>query len=262
MKIACLCPTFRRPQLAANAAACFLAQDYPSGDRRLYVLDDAKQFEDTRDEAAGIYAASTQARYASLANKFNAVALWALSTWPEVEAFAVWEDDDVYLSGHLRQHAVALAGGAGCSMPSRVLSNYGLPKDGSTRVEDATGRFHGGWAFSRAAFERIGGWPDTQRLDFDQRFGAALRQCGAADPCEHGGPSYVYRWGNGLYHGSQWGECDDWVERVGRLPLPAEPVGPLLPRMDAETAAIYAAQAAAGGAVAGEADLDRPARAA
>jgi Glycosyltransferases involved in cell wall biogenesis len=40
MMISCLCPTYKRPTLLANAIACFLQQDY-DGPAELIVLDDA-----------------------------------------------------------------------------------------------------------------------------------------------------------------------------------------------------------------------------
>jgi glycosyltransferase involved in cell wall biosynthesis len=43
MGISCLMPTYGRPTLVQNAIACFLAQDYPAGKRRLLILDDAGQ---------------------------------------------------------------------------------------------------------------------------------------------------------------------------------------------------------------------------
>ena len=44
MRFLCLCPTYLRPHLVANALACFEAQDYSAELRRLLICDDAGQF--------------------------------------------------------------------------------------------------------------------------------------------------------------------------------------------------------------------------
>ena len=43
MNVLCVCPTYGRPRLLANAVACFLAQDHPEAHRKLLILDDADQ---------------------------------------------------------------------------------------------------------------------------------------------------------------------------------------------------------------------------
>jgi len=85
------------------------------------------------------------------------------------------------------------------SKPSKVLSDY----TGRIEEEDATGRFHASLAFTRLAFEQVGGWPLTLRGDFDQQLIARLKELGSAgDPCVIASPSYVFRWGStGAYHG-------------------------------------------------------------
>lgn len=58
-------------------------------------------------------------------------------------------------------------------------------------------------AFTRQAFEHIGGWPLTLRGDFDQQRLNWLNTSGpAADPCSVASPSSMLRWGStGAYHG-------------------------------------------------------------
>ena len=50
MKLTCVCPTYRRPRLLANAIACFVAQTYPN--RELIVLDDAGELEPREENGA------------------------------------------------------------------------------------------------------------------------------------------------------------------------------------------------------------------
>ena len=110
----------------------------------------------------------------------------------------VWEDDDIYLPHHISSHVTVMEGHL-WSKPSKVLSDY----SGKIQEEDATGRFHASIAFTRQAFEEVGGWPLTLRGDFDQQLIARLNVLGSAgDPCLFAEPCYVFRWGStGGYHG-------------------------------------------------------------
>ena len=189
--VSCLCPTFRRPKLLENSIACFLAQDYPADRRELIILDDAGELKNESGEGWQII--SIPRRFRSLPEKFNALA--GLS---HGEILVVWEDDDIYLPHHISSHVTAMEG---ClwSKPSKVLSDY----TGQIQEEDATGRFHASLAFTRQAFDQVGGWPLTLRGDFDQQLISKLNAVGIpGDPCSVAGPGYVFRWGStGAYHG-------------------------------------------------------------
>ncbi len=189
--VSCLCPTYRRPKLLENSITCFLSQDYPADRRELIVLDDAGELENQTGDGWQII--SIQRRFRSLPEKFNALAGLARG-----EILVVWEDDDIYLPHHVSSHVTAMAGHL-WSKPSKVLSDY----TGQIQEEDATGRFHASLAFTRRAFEQVGGWPLTMRADFDQQLIARLGAVGVAgDPCELGHPAYIFRWGStGAYHG-------------------------------------------------------------
>jgi hypothetical protein len=56
------------------------------------------------------------------------------------------------------------------------LSNY----PGRVVEEPAQGRFHGSIGFRRSLCERIGGWPETLRADFDQQMLARLKEHAAS----------------------------------------------------------------------------------
>src|SRR5690349_5419636 len=240
--IACLCPTYKRPELLRNAIACFNAQQYPN--RVLVIFDDADQHV-AHDCAAEKWRLVTQGdRFPNLPTKLNALAAMV----PEAEILAIWEDDDIYLPHHLAAIAEAAAASEALAFfaPTWVLSTYDLPF-GETRRESAAGRFHASWAYTRALWEHLGGYEPGDDLDFDQQMGA---RCRAVAPIVHYdetatarpfGPTYVYRWGNGVYHGSQAG-AQGYRELWNALGnQPAERIASTGPVMDEQTRTIYAA---------------------
>ena len=59
---------------------------------------------------------------------------------------------------------------------------------------DATGRFHASLAFLRKLFDRIGGWPLTNRGDFDQQLIDRLTAIETlSDPCQLDSPLSIFR---------------------------------------------------------------------
>ena len=154
--VSCLCPTYRRPQMMGTTTLAFHGQDYPEDRRELIILDDAGELQN--DSCGGWQIISIPRRFRSLPEKFNAIAGLAKG-----DILVVWEDDDIYLPHHISTHVRAMEGRL-WSKPSFVLSSY----TGRLEQEDATGRFHASLAFRREIFDRIGGWPLTNRGDFDK----------------------------------------------------------------------------------------------
>ena len=242
--VACLCPTFHRPKLLANAVACFLAQDYPLERRALIILDDGQDFATTAPDIprTGWGIVSSDFRFPTLPEKFNAAANLARSIFPETETFVVWEDDDIYLPHHISAHVNAmLTTGAHYSKPTTVLSTY----TGQVAAEPAAGRFHASLAFTTHAFNRVGGWPATKRADFDQQLIRNLWKSSApnvADPCQSAPPSYCFRYGSTqAYHGQHFMQSPDdegWYDRIPRNPGTRDLI--LTPEFDEETKSVYA----------------------
>ena len=215
MNIAAVCCTYHRPKQLGWLIKCFLEQDYPAEKRQLVVLDDAGQYGDLglRIEDLGLgdcRAAfsgdrwrlySVARRFRSLGEKRNA-AVDLVSA--DVEALAVWDDDDIYLPWALSASVAALQK-APWSRPGIVLHEQA---DGTLRQHQTGGLFHGGWAYTREAFKKAGGYPAINNGE-DQALARRLQRIGTAqsDPCRLGfRPFYVYRWGSaGSYHLSGMG---------------------------------------------------------
>lgn len=242
MKIACLCPTYKRPRCLANLLACFLAREKVEGlQTRLYVLDDAGQYDDISTEDYQIRSVPDEQRFLSLPLKYNELVKMACQRG-EPDAIAIYEDDDIFMPWHLTQMAEAFAKGCRFYRLPTVYSNYGLPR-GQAQIEVATGRFHSSWGFRMDLLKELGGWADVldkngePSLLFDQHLGKRARDLDPEVP--QGDPSYVYRWGsNGVYHGSQAGDSgyQELWDRLGAMQVPI--VGPVVPIMDAETTEI------------------------
>ena len=193
LKIACLCVTYRRPRRLAEAIACFERQDYPEALRELVILDDAGQYAPLAGR--GWHVTSIAHRFRTLGEKRNAAA--ALAS-PDAGAYAVWDDDDIYLPWHLSSVARALA-----ERPWSVPAVVFRETFGRLEVHTNDARyFHGGWGFSRQLFERAGGYPFIQAGE-DQALRERFEATGGgpADSSAGADPSYIYRW---------FGEPDAW----------------------------------------------------
>lgn len=207
MKIAAVCCTYLRPVQLGWMIRCFELQDH--ADAELIVLDDAGQYDGQRGERWRLF--STRRRLPTLGEKRNAAAALVSD---DVEALAVWDDDDLYLPWALRACVAALQI-APWSRPSLVLHPQ---PDGSLRQHQTGGLFHGGWAYRREAFERVGGYPAINNGE-DQALARRLKHDAipSADPIKLGlKPFYVYPWGTGSgWHLSGMGS--DGYRRLGGL---------------------------------------------
>lgn len=266
MKVACLCPTFGRPRLLANALAQFQAQVYPQDLKRLFILEDAGQIGMTKRTPFGEYLGfsilpksdscpSWEERLASGPDLMTCeFELWSFfhkfptltakyaflveraKAWG-ADAFVVWDDDDIYLPNHIQNHVNVLALWP-WSHPHTVYSLY----TGKVEEEIATGRFHAALAFSRAAGEKIGYWGDVAngRCDYDQGILGRLRNLTPPGQSVHK-PTFVMRWGS-THADHCSGRCrsgDDltWYTKTPiSQPGHVDSFGPL---MDEETKRIY-----------------------
>lgn len=223
MKIAAICCTYKRPEQLATAIECFLRQDYPADRRELIVLDDASQYEDQKGDGWRIV--SIPSRFRTLGEKRNASA--GLIS-PDIDAYCVWDDDDVYLPWHMSAAVAALAD-ADYTIPTVIYN------DKRNRLQRKSNQylFHGAWSFRREAFERVNGYPfiqSGQDQGLLRRFKSAMLR--RADPIQHDSrPSYVYRWFTAhSTHISAMGA--NGYEQLGQTPV--DQIASVEPRWDVD----------------------------
>ena len=264
MRIAAICPTYGRPALAANALACFLAQDHPAEDRFLLILDDAGTI---AGDGPNWYIYSTSARYPTLIHKYLRMVGLLHILWPQPgwDALALMDDDDIYGPQWLSSHALALASlpQPGWSYPSQVLSLYGRDVSAGDPPlrEPSGGRFWASVALSRELYERSGGFLSSaaRRDDFDQVHLRHWLECGGEPGRPDESPEsrvqspespldprrstldYCYGWGRSNHGSALMGSGrsqGDWYDRARMMDPTC--VDPLVPKMDETTAKLYA----------------------
>jgi len=191
-KIACICCTYARPHLLPRSVQAFLDQDYPADKCELIILDDAGQYAPGQvySEPKPWRIVSIDKRFLTLGEKRNAA--MALAS-PDCQAYAVWDDDDIYLPWTLKAHAAALQE-AEWSNPSMVMVEQG---DGLKLAPTGGNLYHAAWAFTRDAFVRAGGYPEMQSgQDQGLRDRMRAKKTTEADPLKLGfGPFFIMGWG-------------------------------------------------------------------
>ncbi len=218
MNICVLMPTYGRTrELIQNAIACFESQTHV--DSYLFILDDEGWWHEQQGRRWSLLRAPTRAP--DLGSKYNWMVRHARAHWQDwtglprkPDAFAVWDDDDIYLPWHLHAVAEALATRM-WAHPGAVWSTY----TGSPQMEEAAGRFHGALAVRDLAAE----WVETRRSTFDQEMLARLQATYGTPgrPDDYASPSYVFRWADtGSHHCQAYmrGRDDEtWYDRYAEV---------------------------------------------
>lgn len=193
MKLAAICCTYLRSHLLGQMIKCFQEQDYPAELRELIILDDAGEYTPMRGD--GWRLVTVDRRFQSLGQKRNAATALASE---DCEAYCVWDDDDLYLPHALRTCSEGFKHGQ-FLRPSRVL----LEENGVLVPHETGGLYHGGWAYTRRAFEAIGGYAAMNSGE-DQDLAARLEAAGFSTSNPLNGPLqspyYVYRNDTHSYH--------------------------------------------------------------
>jgi len=221
VKLAAICCTYKRPKLLEEAIECFLRQDYPAALREMIVLDDAGQYQNQVGD--GWRLVSSPVRFRTLGEKRNASAALVSS---DVDAYCVWDDDDIYLPWHMSAAATALER-SDFAIPGTVMIDKRTHLE--RKMNDSL--FHGAWSFRRTAFDQVNGYPFIQSGQ-DQALLKRLKsgKLRNADPLKFDTrPSYVYRWFTAhSSHISALGS--DGYERLGVYEI--ELIEELKPRWD------------------------------
>lgn len=198
--ICCLCPTYGRPSLVRNVIAMFQAQHYDLKHARLLILDDGDQI---TGEGEFWKVVSVKDRYPSYCYKYGVMAKLCLEEkifgrWTP-DAFALFEDDDIYGPYYLIGHDVALKTSP-WSHPSQVYSLYSVDtRQGQLPItEPSGGRFWSSAAIRAGYLERCGGFITSGRADADQlnlQNWSRTHQPARPDNDESVGIQWVYGWG-------------------------------------------------------------------
>jgi glycosyltransferase involved in cell wall biosynthesis len=238
MNVLCLMPTYGRPQLVANALACFLAQQLPASvQAQLLICDDAGQIAPQLGETWEVI--STNVRYPSLCEKYNAMLEHAGGFAGRWDAVALMDDDDIYGPRWLSSHAEALSD-TQWSHPERVYSLHAPPASGPTSpgLEPSGGRFWASAAVRTDMLRLTNGFEIIRRATFDQEHLALWQRLGGdpGRPDRVEWPQYVYGWGRSNHVSVLMGGAD-WYERQNIMR--GDRVERLEPGMDRQTASVY-----------------------
>lgn len=199
LRIACICPSYRRPECLQTTLAQFQSQVLETCEAHLFILEDSGLRDSQYDENWGLI--SVPERFQTFGQKFNHAC--GAAKLLGFDAVVVMEDDDIYLPGHVEAHAKVLATHR-YSVPSRKAVDchrkrpIGLLEWSDLREETnplPTG-LHGSWAFRLDLWEEVGGYPEEAMDGFDLEFGRRLMATGGVpgDYCEFTSPQYGYRW--------------------------------------------------------------------
>jgi len=223
MKIAAICPTFRRPRLIPGIVEMFQRQTH--AEKVLLILDDGGGFDIQRghDWILG----KSQDRFDTVWHKFNELIEWAADE--NADAIALMEDDDVYLPGYLDAHARALQ-----TAPWSAASQVWFREPNKPpRLVNAERRMHGGWAYTLDAIRSVGAYP-TKPFGSDSGLESRLREKFGkpADPWPDSPPQYVYRWQVSGYQNAH-GFGQNMHAAMESSHKPERMPGPIMPGLDA-----------------------------
>lgn len=192
MKITCCCITWNRPAELGRLIECFNRQTHQ--DRELLILDDGGTYPD-QPHGDRWQVVSIQRRFQTVGAKRAACAGLAS---PDSDAYAAWDDDDVYLPWALSRVAAALESAAWSQ--ARLVLEW--DNDGAgpgwhkqeTFARDNPFRpgYQSAWSFRREAYMAVGGYAPSAHEDWPLAE-ALLRKFGpSADSTADGRPWMAY----------------------------------------------------------------------
>ena len=218
--VSCICLTYGRPHLLAEAIQSFLLQEYP-GEKELIVLNDFDR-QQLDFEHPEVHVLNVSLRFRSVGEKYNSAVALASH-----DLIFVWDDDDIYLPHRLAFSVERFDSRKGFFKPNRAwFWNNGQLSGPEANV------FHGGSCWSRQLFTSVRGYAAMDNgsdQEIEARF-AAVRP-GSTEPYDIRPEEiyYLYRWGGTeSFHVSGFGNGDsrravtDFVTeqvRLGRVPV-------------------------------------------
>ncbi|HYE21092.1 MAG TPA: glycosyltransferase family A protein [Tepidisphaeraceae bacterium] len=199
--ISAMCLTYGRPELLEEAIQSFLLQDYP-GVKEMLVLNDwgAQVLQCDHPEVCVV---NVPRRFRTVGEKRNAAAALARH-----DLLFVWDDDDIYLPHRLSFSVRMLDPAKGFFKPSKA---WQLDKG---RVSGPKSNlFHSGGCWTRALFDRVGGYPHVgsgQDMAIELAFERVIGRGKNFNGITPADLFYLYRWGGGgSYHLSAFGRDTD-----------------------------------------------------
>lgn len=232
MKITAGCITWNRPVELGRLIRCFELQDHP--DRELIVLDDAGQYPD-QPRGDRWQVVSIRQRFRTIGEKRTACMGLASS---DSDAYAVWDDDDVFLPWALSSCVAALETAPWAQ--ARVVLEW--DNDGAgpgwhkqetfNRKDPFRPAYQSAWSFRREAYQAIGGYQPSAHEDWPLAE-ALLRKFGpSADSTADGcpwlaysrGPSHLSTRIQAHHADGAGGACFTraWEERAGEVIEPVD----------------------------------------
>lgn len=203
--VSCMCLTYGRPQVLAEAVQSFLQQNY-AGPKELVVLNDL-DCQTLRFEHPEVRVINVPKRFHTVGEKRNVCAALASH-----DLLFVWDDDDIYLSHRLSLSVKMFDPARRFFKPKTafVLNN------GVLRGPDRN-LFHSSGCWSRSLFDQVRGYAHMnsgQDLEIELLFEKVIGK-GKDSDIKPGDMFYIYRWaGTGAFHLSGYGK-DKPGEKTG-----------------------------------------------
>lgn len=239
IKMCSLVPTYgRRPELLANALACFHNQTHPLEDRMLILYDDLGNIQLTNHERSklfekNIYVVSDQNRCPTLPEKYERIisqTKQAVFGWVP-DLYVVQDDDDIYMPWHFEAMAKFFTQD-GLLPPVWLHPQYCWSiYTGTHKIEKADGRFWGSTGFTRNILLETK-FPTTDKCEYDQMM---LKNLGSVcEPLQPKGvPSYVYVWQTSYAKHASSNPGTGWYNKA--VPQYTNPIQRLQPIMNMQT---------------------------
>ena len=250
INILCLCPTYRQPERLKESIACFLHQYYPAANRRLLVVDTAMEIlpqkihrewtllnrterspslPQLHDEMIGLgqKVFNKQVTRDEYHNGKKIATEMILEEWVP-EAYVLWNEDSLYLSGYLGAVARSLGSYKWSMSNSYLVARNVKGKPLVTTAEGQT--FNGSLAFRHEFITGLGGFaeilsPKVRAANYGNRIVRAFGEVTPGYPLQTV-PEYVQ------FGGTEIEDPDDesWYLNAGSdLKWPAEQIHELVP---------------------------------